>query len=209
MPTLLYTTVTERTLAHIASAWIRNLTQRLEKKLSSIQRPVEYYGNLPEDVYSRTTSDCRTHALCDYEDNVHGWRNHSTECIKEGRINSEEDLENKGLINNFIDGSKSDLRVDTTYCILDEQQALHHSWQVRLQEENLVYQAELVAIYESVKNNVTLQSDIKIWSDIQSSLKTIANENNANKIAREIQTLLLNNTNIRLGWICSVFSRVI
>ncbi|GBN06399.1 hypothetical protein AVEN_236641-1 [Araneus ventricosus] len=35
----LYTTVMERTLAHRASAWSRNLIQRLENKLSSIQRP--------------------------------------------------------------------------------------------------------------------------------------------------------------------------
>ncbi|GBN35859.1 hypothetical protein AVEN_153028-1 [Araneus ventricosus] len=55
---------------------------------------------------------------CDYEDTVHGWQNHTTECIKEGRISSEEDLENKGLINIFTVGSKSELGVGTTFCIL-------------------------------------------------------------------------------------------
>ncbi|GBN52118.1 hypothetical protein AVEN_258092-1 [Araneus ventricosus] len=58
----------------------------------------------------------------------------------------------------------------------------------------------MTAIYEEVKYAVTLQRDIKIWSDSQSSLKTIANGSTTNKIEREIQTLLLHYTNIRQGW---------
>ncbi|GBM92538.1 hypothetical protein AVEN_177966-1 [Araneus ventricosus] len=42
---------------------------------------------------------------------------------------------------------------------------------------------------------------MKIRSDSQSSLKTIANGITTNETDRDIQTLLLNNTNIRLSWI--------
>ncbi|GBO30140.1 hypothetical protein AVEN_126811-1 [Araneus ventricosus] len=41
------------------------------------------------------------------------------------------------------------------------------------------------SIYEAVKYAVTLRSDIKIWSDNQYSLNTIANGSTTNKIARE------------------------
>ncbi|GBO30139.1 hypothetical protein AVEN_126810-1 [Araneus ventricosus] len=61
----LYTTVMERTLAHGATAWSRNLTQRLENKLSSIQRPIllNIKGGLRNDVHSRTTNNYRIHAV--------------------------------------------------------------------------------------------------------------------------------------------------
>ncbi|GBN35754.1 hypothetical protein AVEN_253863-1 [Araneus ventricosus] len=89
----------------------------------------------------------------------------------------------------------------TAFCILaSSRNSIHHSWQARLQEENSVYETEMTTIYEAAKYAVTLQSDIKIWSDSQSSLKTIANGSTSNKIEREIQTLLLHYTNIRLGW---------
>ncbi|GBL99488.1 hypothetical protein AVEN_68776-1 [Araneus ventricosus] len=46
---------------------------------------------------------------CDYEVKVYGWQNQSAECITEERIISEEDLEDKGLINILTDSSKSEL----------------------------------------------------------------------------------------------------
>ncbi|GBM08961.1 hypothetical protein AVEN_57494-1 [Araneus ventricosus] len=93
----------------------------------------------------------RTFQPCDYEDTVHGWYNNTAECIKEGRIISEDRLEDKGLINIFTDGSISELGVVTAFCILDEEQELQHFWQARLHEVNSVYQAEMTAIYEAVK----------------------------------------------------------
>ncbi|GBM67536.1 hypothetical protein AVEN_73672-1 [Araneus ventricosus] len=68
-------------------------------------------------------------------------------------------------------------------------------------KKNSVCQAEMTAIYEAIKYAVNLQCDIKIWSDSQYSLKTIANVSTSSKIAREIQTLLIHHKNIRLGWI--------
>ncbi|GBM50951.1 hypothetical protein AVEN_114604-1 [Araneus ventricosus] len=222
----------ERTLAHGVSGWSRNLTQRLENKLRSIQRPIllsitcayrttltaalqviaglmslhlkikleSEYVRIPR-LRQNIVVGGRTFQPSDYEDTVHGWHNHPAECIKKGRINSEEDIEDKEPTNIFTGGSMSELGVVAAFCILDEQQELHHSWQTRLQEKNSVYQAGMVTIYEAVKYAVTLKSDIKIGSDNQSSLKTIANGSASNKMDREIQTVLLQNTNISLGWI--------
>ncbi|GBL92533.1 hypothetical protein AVEN_115826-1, partial [Araneus ventricosus] len=58
-------------------------------------------------------------------ESVHGWHSFPAEFIKKGRISSEEDLADKGLINIFTDGSRSELGVGTAFCILDEQQEFH------------------------------------------------------------------------------------
>ncbi|GBN26103.1 hypothetical protein AVEN_20096-1 [Araneus ventricosus] len=61
---------------------------------------------------------------CDFEVTMHGWNSHPAERVQEGRISSEEDLEDKVLMNIYTDSSKYELGVDTSFCILDEQQKL-------------------------------------------------------------------------------------
>ncbi|GBM88237.1 hypothetical protein AVEN_146373-1 [Araneus ventricosus] len=76
-----------------------------------------------------------------------------------------------------------------------------HKWMAKLQPENRGFQAELLAIHESIiwENQQTVVCNI--WSDSISSLLATKSLKTTNKTAKTVQTLLFQHPNIRINWI--------
>ncbi|GBM92662.1 hypothetical protein AVEN_47973-1 [Araneus ventricosus] len=66
---------------------------------------------------------------------------------------------------------------------------------------NTVFQAELLAIKEACLWASKTNQQIKVWSDSESSLHSIASIDTKSPIAQQTQEILLKSTNIKLGWI--------
>ncbi|GBL76055.1 hypothetical protein AVEN_234363-1 [Araneus ventricosus] len=66
---------------------------------------------------------------------------------------------------------------------------------------NTVFQAELLAIQEACLWASKTNQQIKVWSDSESSLHSIASIDTKSPIAQQTQEILLKSTNIKLGWI--------
>ncbi|GBN88228.1 hypothetical protein AVEN_94538-1 [Araneus ventricosus] len=66
---------------------------------------------------------------------------------------------------------------------------------------NTVFQAELLAIQEACLWASKTNQQIKVWSDRESSLHSIASIDTKSPIAQQTQEILLKSTNIKLGWI--------
>ncbi|GBM63019.1 hypothetical protein AVEN_143449-1 [Araneus ventricosus] len=64
-----------------------------------------------------------------------------------------------------------------------------------------IFQAELLAIQEACLSASKTNQQIKVWSDRESSLHSIASIDTKSPIAQQIQKMLLKSTNIKLGWI--------
>ncbi|GBO17254.1 hypothetical protein AVEN_147924-1 [Araneus ventricosus] len=72
---------------------------------------------------------------------------------------------------------------------------------VRLSFFNTVFQAELLGIHEACFWASKINQQIKVWSDRESSLHSIASIDTKSPIAQQTQEIILISTNIKLGWI--------
>ncbi|GBM43369.1 hypothetical protein AVEN_166109-1 [Araneus ventricosus] len=91
--------------------------------------------------------------------------------------------------------------VGSAFCFFGEQQELITEWQGQLSPKNSIFQVELIALQEAVKYAQNHQTQVKIWSNSQSSLKALLNQKSNSSIARSIQDYLYNTHNIRLDWL--------
>ncbi|GBM90312.1 hypothetical protein AVEN_116303-1 [Araneus ventricosus] len=66
---------------------------------------------------------------------------------------------------------------------------------------NTVFQAELLAIQEACLCASKTNQQIKVWSDSESSLHSIASIDTKSPIAQQTQEILLKSTNIKFGWV--------
>ncbi|GBO11736.1 hypothetical protein AVEN_179997-1 [Araneus ventricosus] len=107
---------------------------------------------------------------------------HTAEFIDEERVSLEENPGAAGEINIFTDGSKMEQGVGTSSCVFGDQQELIAQRQGRLSPKNSIFQAELIALQETVKYAQNHQNQVKIWSDSQSSLKALLNQKSNSQI---------------------------
>ena len=119
------------------------------------------------------------------------------------------------VINIYTDGSKSEVGTGCAYVIFQYPNSIEKG-QSRLSKENSVFQAELLAIRNSLRHLFhlpisTALSNINIFSDSLSSLQSIEDYNTQNPLATEIQMYVRffsSLTNITLSW-CKGHSGVI
>ncbi|GBL79894.1 hypothetical protein AVEN_28947-1 [Araneus ventricosus] len=71
----------------------------------------------------------------------------------------------------------------------------------QLRPFNTVFQAELPAIEKAYIWTSKTNQQVKVWSDSESSLYSIASIDTKSLIAQQTQEILLKSTNIKLGWI--------
>ena len=113
----------------------------------------------------------------------------------------------KGVINIYTDGSKSDAGTGSAFVVFRPNMLLEHG-QNRLGIGNSVYQAELVAIKNSLIHLFTLPvrecfSKINIYSDSLSSLNSIDDCESKNETVKEIQKYIRffsKFTEVHLAW---------
>ncbi|GBN65252.1 hypothetical protein AVEN_35475-1 [Araneus ventricosus] len=76
-----------------------------------------------------------------------------------------------------------------------------HEWMAKLQPENSVFKAELLAIHEAIIWAIERNVVCNIWSDSMSSLLAIKSLRTTNKTAKTVQTLLSQYPNITVYYI--------
>ncbi|GBM87215.1 hypothetical protein AVEN_129732-1 [Araneus ventricosus] len=103
-------------------------------------------------------------------------------------------------LNIYTDGSKIEDKTGRAFCVMAED-ATKHEWMAQLSPFNTVFQAELLAIQEACIWASKTNQQIKVWSDSESSLCSIASIDTKSPIAQQTQEILLKSTNIKLGWI--------
>ncbi|GBO28785.1 hypothetical protein AVEN_245223-1 [Araneus ventricosus] len=82
-----------------------------------------------------------------------------------------------------------------------EEDITKKEWMAQLSPFNTVFQAELLPIQEACLLASKTNQHIKVWSDSESSLHSIASIDTKSPIVQQTQEILLKSTNIKLGWI--------
>ncbi|GBM69877.1 hypothetical protein AVEN_154514-1 [Araneus ventricosus] len=99
-----------------------------------------------------------------------------------------------------MDGSKIGDKTGSAFCAMEED-TTKYEWMAQLNPFNTVFQAELLATQEACLWASKTNQQIKVWSDSESSLHSIASIDTKSPIAQQTQEILLKSTNIKLGWI--------
>ena len=105
-------------------------------------------------------------------------------------------LRQNGSINIYTDGSKSFLGTGCAFVIFPPSPLPLRQEQYKMKPENTVYQAELVAVLQSLKNlfsfpfRIVSNCTINIFTDSQSQIGEISNIYSDNYVVREIHKLL-------------------
>ncbi|GBN58428.1 hypothetical protein AVEN_225387-1 [Araneus ventricosus] len=97
-------------------------------------------------------------------------------------------------------GSKIEEKTGSAFCVMEED-TTKYEWVAQLSPFNTIFQAELLAIQETCLWASKSNQQIKVWSDSESSLHSIASIDTKSSIAQQTQEILLKSTNIKLGWI--------
>ncbi|GBM78719.1 hypothetical protein AVEN_243986-1 [Araneus ventricosus] len=103
-------------------------------------------------------------------------------------------------LNIYTDGSKIEDKTGRAFCVMEED-IIKYEWMAQLSPFNTVFQAELLAIQEVCLSASKTNQQIKVCSDSESSLHSIASIDTKSPIAQQTQEILLKSTNIKLGWI--------
>ncbi|GBM61078.1 hypothetical protein AVEN_264396-1 [Araneus ventricosus] len=218
----LYRAVAERTLAHAASAWSRDITQKQIATLDSIQRPfllniTGAYRTAPTAALQIIAGIMPLHLKLkmgtkllqptNYEKKAVGWQHHPSVSLEEDRIQIQEEGDEMGLTI-YTDGSKMETGVGTAFYANMDGGSRSHIWYAKLHDQNSVFQAELLGIVKAIQFAKAQNTPALILSDSQSSLKAIKNMRTSSPIARGIQDQLIENETIRLGWIKAHAGRI-
>ncbi|GBM27540.1 hypothetical protein AVEN_257853-1 [Araneus ventricosus] len=114
-------------------------------------------------------------------------------------------LDDGGNINSglriYTDGSKTEKGMGAAFCVLTDVNIIHR-WSTRLSLRNTVFQAEILALLKAVEHAVALPTQqLTILVNNQASIKSAANPNSHNSIARKIFKLLHSHPHIRVACI--------
>ncbi|GBM70879.1 hypothetical protein AVEN_146882-1 [Araneus ventricosus] len=82
-----------------------------------------------------------------------------------------------------------------------EEDTAKYEWMPQICPFNTVFQAEFLATQEACLWASRTNQQVKVWSDSESSLHSIASIDIKSPIAQRTQEILLKSTDIRLGWI--------
>ncbi|GBL94760.1 hypothetical protein AVEN_244744-1, partial [Araneus ventricosus] len=218
-------------ILHGAAAWAYPLSARQSRLLNSIQRKFllnitgafsttptaalqVIEGILPlhikaeqEAVYVRTARLRKTSNYNNinfnpnnYEDGTTSTKFHPAIFQLEDRISLKKQFLPVPGLNIFTDGSKIEDKAGSAFCVMGED-ATKYEWMAQLSPFNTVFRAELLAIQEACLWASKTNQQIKVWSDSESSLHSIALIDTKSPIAQQTQEILLKSTNIKLGWI--------
>ncbi|GBM77919.1 hypothetical protein AVEN_89583-1 [Araneus ventricosus] len=227
----LYKTVAERMILHGVAAWAYPLSARQSRLLNSIQRKfllnvTGVYSTTPtaalqviegikplhikaeqEAVYVRTTRLRKTSNYNNinfnpnnYEDDTTSTKFHPAIFQLEDRISLKKQFLPVPGLNIYTDGSKIEDKTGSAFCVMEED-ITKYERMAQLSPFNTVFQAELLAIQEACLWASKTNQQIKVWSDSESSLHSIASIDTKSPIAQQTQEILLKSTNIKLGWI--------
>ncbi|GBO14057.1 hypothetical protein AVEN_4756-1 [Araneus ventricosus] len=180
----LYKTVAERMILHGAAAWAYPLSARQSRLLNSIQR--KFLLNIT-GAYSTTP----TAALQVIEGilPLHIKAEQEAVYVRTARLRKTSNYNNINFNpNNYEDGTTS---------------SNFPTRRQNISEKAIpsIFQAELLAIKEACLWASKTNQQIKVWSDSESSLHSIASIDTKSPIAQQTQEILLKSTNIKLGWI--------
>ncbi|GBN92022.1 Sodium-coupled monocarboxylate transporter 2, partial [Araneus ventricosus] len=103
-------------------------------------------------------------------------------------------------INIYTVGSKIDDRTGGVFYVR-ENNISTAKWMAQLKPRNSLFHDELIAIKEACPLSSQSNQPIKIWTDRESSLHPTSCLKTNSPLAQDIQNILLNSPNIKLGWI--------
>ncbi|GBN67812.1 hypothetical protein AVEN_36456-1 [Araneus ventricosus] len=136
----------------------------------------------------------------DYESKSSGIQIHSPNFFLHNQISFAEHHIDSGVKAIYTDGYKTGECTGSAYFIL-ENYGIIASWQGKLDRNNSVFQAEILAIRMAIEAASSLLRPIKIWTDTLSSLMAILIPKSHHSMVREIQNLLLSHKHILLRWL--------
>ncbi|GBN26352.1 hypothetical protein AVEN_233388-1 [Araneus ventricosus] len=99
-----------------------------------------------------------------------------------------------------------DDKTGSTFCVMEEDTTKYESME-QLRPFNSVFQAELLSIQEACLRANKTNQQVKVWSDSESSLHSIASIHTKSPIAQQTQVILLKSANIKLGCTTAVMKR--
>ncbi|GBM20795.1 hypothetical protein AVEN_108246-1 [Araneus ventricosus] len=135
-----------------------------------------------------------------YEDGTTSTKFHPAIFQLEDRISLKKQFLPLSGLNIYTDGSKIEDKTGSAFCVMEED-TTKYEWMAQLSPFNTVFQAELLGIREACLWASKTHQQIKVWSDSESSLHSIASIDTKSPIAQQTQGILLKSTNIKLGWI--------
>ncbi|GBN21118.1 hypothetical protein AVEN_3278-1 [Araneus ventricosus] len=219
-------------LCHGANIWAENLTEKIKRKLSSVQR--KFLLSIISAYHTTATSSLQTitgipplHLIAHkeakyfkltklreqttinsqpidpnhYELMQKGHQIHPVSFNIDSQISTKEANVYPTRNSTFTDGSKNKEGTGSAFCYLDTNEKITKEWQGQLHQDNIVFQAELLAIQQAISFHLTTNSPVQIWTDSLSSLQAIENPTSPHPLVKEIQHLLHQNNLINLGWI--------
>ncbi|GBM67056.1 hypothetical protein AVEN_214386-1 [Araneus ventricosus] len=143
---------------------------------------------LEQDLHP-TFSTSNKFSQTDYERQSSGTHIHPQNIFLHDQI-SFADHRDPGVKAIYTDGSKTNGGTSSSFCIL-ENYGIMASLQDKLNPNNSVFQAKILAIKMVIEAASSLQRPIKIWTNSLYSLMVIINLKSNHSMVRDIQTLLL------------------
>lgn len=123
-------------------------------------------------------------------------------CPYKKYLKSIDDLQQAQPIDIFTDGSKTDEGTGLAFCAFQQQQQLQQ-YQLKINQENSIFQAELVAIHKAIKwANQNDNKDFIIHTDCQSGIRAIEDNSSSIPLVQQIiQDLQNTEKTIILHWV--------
>ncbi|GBN03654.1 hypothetical protein AVEN_33916-1 [Araneus ventricosus] len=116
--------------------------------------------------------------------------------------NGEAYIARKDILNIFTDGSKTEHGVGAAFCVLTND-ICTYQWSAKLNDNNTVFQAELIALHEAViyASHLPNHNTSKIHVDNRASIMASSNSKSTNETARKIFKILLSNPRMKVSWV--------
>ncbi|GBM20801.1 hypothetical protein AVEN_108251-1 [Araneus ventricosus] len=138
--------------------------------------------------------------LNSYEDSTTSTKFHPAIFQLEDRICLHKQFPPVPGLNIYTDGSQIDDKTGSAFCVMEED-TTKYEWMAQLRLLKTIFQAELLGIREACLWASNTNQMVKVWSDSESSLHSIASIDTKSPTAEQTQEILLKSTNIKLGWI--------
>ncbi|GBO30381.1 hypothetical protein AVEN_175486-1 [Araneus ventricosus] len=136
------------------------------------------------------------------EHRVTGWTTRSCKRLLSHQTSLDDGGSNNAGTRLYTDGSKSPNGVGAAFCVTQDNNTTH-KWSAKLTKDNTVFQAELLALNEAVKNAATLKTNlpVTIFVDNRASIQASSSPKTTNRTTRENFEILLENPHIKISWI--------